>query len=78
MRYSLRAADGHPNDGGAVTGLIVGEAEELYDRVGLVEYPSLAAFQAMLALPEYKAILHLRAASFAGQLGIRINRPKNA
>jgi uncharacterized protein (DUF1330 family) len=84
MRYGaaahqlVLAAGGRPVDGGTVTGLIVGEVEELWDSIGLVEYPSQAAFQTMLALPEYKALLHHRAAGLAGQLGIRINRPKSA
>jgi uncharacterized protein (DUF1330 family) len=84
MRYGeaahklVLAAGGRPVDGGGVTGLIVGEVEELWDSVGLVEYPSLAAFRAMISSPEYKALLHHRAAGLAGQLGMRINRPKSA
>jgi len=57
--------------GGAVTGLMLGEVDELWDSVGCVEYPSLAAFQAMLASPEYRAIEHHRKAGLAGQLNIR-------
>src|SRR5277367_5157027 len=62
MRYGaaahglVLAAGGRPVDGGAVTGLILGEVEELWDSIGLVEYPSLSAFHSMLELPEYKAI----------------------
>ena len=57
--------------GGAVTGLMLGDVEELWDSVGLVEYPSLAAFEAMLTSPEYRAIEHHRKAGLAGQLNIR-------
>jgi uncharacterized protein (DUF1330 family) len=56
---------------GAVTGLMLGEVEALWDMVALAEYPSLAAFQAMAASPEYHAIEHHRTAGLAGQLNIR-------
>jgi uncharacterized protein (DUF1330 family) len=54
-----------------VTGLLIGEVEELWDMVALAEYPSLAAMQAMIASPEYQAIEHHRKAGLAGQLNIR-------
>jgi uncharacterized protein (DUF1330 family) len=57
--------------GGAATGLMLGAVEELWDSVGLVEYPSLAAFCAMVTSPEYVAISHHRTAGLAGQLNIR-------
>jgi uncharacterized protein (DUF1330 family) len=57
--------------GGAVTSLMLGQVDELWDSVGLVEYPSMAAFQAMIASPEYAAITHHRTAGLAGQLNIR-------
>ncbi|MGA0599624.1 DUF1330 domain-containing protein [Caulobacter sp. KR2-114] len=56
---------------GAVTGLMIGEVEELWDMVALAEYPSLAAFQAMALSPQMHAIEHHRAAGLAGQLNIR-------
>lgn len=56
---------------GAVTGLLLGEVEELWDAVALAEYPSLAAFQAMAMSPEMHAIEHHRKAGLAGQLNIR-------
>ena len=56
---------------GAVTGLMLGEVEELWDMVALAEYPSLAAFRAMATSPEYHAIEHHRVAGLAGQLNIR-------
>jgi uncharacterized protein (DUF1330 family) len=56
---------------GPVTGLMLGEVEELWDMVALAEYPSLAAMQAMISSPEYQAIEHHRKAGLAGQLNIR-------
>jgi uncharacterized protein (DUF1330 family) len=56
---------------GRVTGLMLGEVEELWDMVALAEYPSLAAFRGMAASPEYRAIEHHRSAGLAGQLNIR-------
>ncbi len=56
---------------GAVTGLMIGEVEENWDMVALAEYPSLAAFQAMVMSESYNAITHHRTAGLAGQLNIR-------
>jgi uncharacterized protein (DUF1330 family) len=54
-----------------VTGLMLGEVEDLWDMVALAEYPSLAAFRAMAVSPEMQAISHHRAAGLAGQLNIK-------
>ncbi len=56
---------------GGVTGLMLGEVEDLWDAVALAEYPSLAAMQKMATSPEYAAIHHHRDAGLAGQLNIR-------
>ena len=56
---------------GAVTGLMIGEVEDLWDMVAMVEYPSLAAFQQMIALPEYQAAHRHREAGLDGQLNIK-------
>ena len=56
---------------GAVTGLLLGEVEENWDMVALVEYPSLEEFRAMMMSPEYQAIAVHRAAGLKGQLNIR-------
>ncbi len=58
--------------GGAVTGLMVGEVEDLWDVVALVEYPSSAAFREMVQSPEYQEVHVHRDAGLAGQLNIRI------
>lgn len=56
---------------GRVTGLMIGEVEELWDVVALAEYPSLAAFQQMAMSPAMREIEHHRSAGLAGQLNIR-------
>ena len=56
---------------GRVSGLLLGQVEELWDMVALAQYPSLAAFRAMLMSPEMHAIEHHRLAGLAGQLNIR-------
>lgn len=54
-----------------VTGLMMGEVEDLWDIVALVEYPSLAAMKKMVTSPEYQAIAVHRKAGLAGQLNIK-------
>lgn len=56
---------------GPVTGLLLGQVEELWDLVALAEYPSLAAMQQMVQSPEYQAIEKHRKAGLAGQLNIK-------
>ena len=56
---------------GQVTGLLLGEVEENWDMVALVEYPSLDAFRSMMMSPEYQKIAVHRSAGLAGQLNIR-------
>ncbi len=67
----LAAVGGRQVYAGPVTGLLLGEVEELWDMVALAEYPSLAAMQAMIASPDYQAIEKHRKAGLAGQLNIR-------
>ncbi len=56
---------------GNVTGLLLGEVEDLWDMVAMAEYPSLAAFRNMAMSPEMHAIEHHRMAGLAGQLNIK-------
>jgi uncharacterized protein (DUF1330 family) len=56
---------------GKTTGLLLGEVEEEWDAVALVEYPSTSGMLAMVMSPEYNAIDHHRYAGLAGQLNIR-------
>ncbi|MEP2829435.1 DUF1330 domain-containing protein [Parvibaculum sp.] len=60
---------------GLVDGLMLGECEELWDQVALVEYPSRAVFLEMVVSPEYRAIEVHREAGLAGQLNIGTRSP---
>ena len=57
--------------------MLIGPAEELWDRCFIAEYPSGAAFVAMVKDPEYqKAVVHRQAAVLDSRL-IRLN-PRSA
>ena len=71
VRKLVEGLGGRIRYGGHVTGLLIGEVEELWDMVALAEYPSLAAFQQMAMSPQMHAIEHHRIAGLAGQLNIR-------
>jgi uncharacterized protein (DUF1330 family) len=71
VQACLASVGGRQVYAGPVTGLMLGEVEELWDMVALAEYPSLAAMQAMVSSPEYQAIEHHRKAGLVGQLNIR-------
>ena len=55
---------------GEVTGLLVGEADELWDQVAIAHYPSRAAMMEMVATEKYQAIHVHREAGLEGQLNI--------
>lgn len=74
IQACLAAVDGRQIYAGPLTGLMIGEVEELWDMVALVEYPSLAAMQKMMSSPEYRAIEVHRKAGLAGQLNIRTSQ----
>lgn len=67
----IHALGGRIRYSGAVTDLMIGAVDDLWDMVALAEYPSLAAFQQMATSPEMRAIEHHRAAGLAGQLNIK-------
>jgi uncharacterized protein (DUF1330 family) len=71
VQAELARVGAKPRFAGAVTGLMIGEVEELWDMVALAEYPSLAAMQAMVMAESYQAIAVHRTAGLAGQLNIR-------
>jgi uncharacterized protein (DUF1330 family) len=77
LRYGMKVRDmimavgGKAGYSGPVTALMLGEVEELWDMVALAEYPSLAAFRAMVTDPEYQNIARHRDAGLAGQLNIK-------
>jgi hypothetical protein len=54
-----------------VTGLILGQVEELWDMVALAYYPSPQAMMQMVGLPEYQGIEVHRFAGLKGQLNVR-------
>jgi uncharacterized protein (DUF1330 family) len=53
---------------GDVRGLVLGEVEELWDAVGIAEYPSRAEFHRIATSAEVQAIGVDREAGLAGQL----------
>jgi uncharacterized protein (DUF1330 family) len=71
VRKLVEGFGGRIRYNGDVTGLLLGEVEDLWDVVALAEYPSLAAFRAMAMSPDMQAIEHHRKAGLAGQLNIR-------
>ena len=58
---------------GPVAGLMIGEVEDLWDAVGLVEYPSSDAMMRMISSAEYQEIAVHRIAGLEGQLNIRVH-----
>ena len=80
MRYGLEVAKLIAALGGKfvwfgrIDGILVGEVEEMWDRMVLIEYPSLAAFRGMTESHAYKAIEMHREAGLAGQLDIGARR----
>jgi uncharacterized protein (DUF1330 family) len=58
--------------GGDVASLVIGQVGDLWDTCVLVEYPSAAAFAAIVTSPEVAEIGVHRAAGLEGQLLIRV------
>jgi len=71
VQACIAAVGGKSRFSGLVSDLMIGEADELWDMVAIVEYPSRAAMLQMLQSPEYQAISIHRDAGLAGQLNIR-------
>jgi uncharacterized protein (DUF1330 family) len=71
VQACLAAVGAHSVFSGSVTGLLLGDVEELWDMVALAEYPSGEAMRTMVASPDYQAIEKHRIAGLAGQLNIR-------
>lgn len=74
MRYAaemapiVEGAGGRFVFSGEVKGLVIGEVDELWDAVGIAEYPSRAEFHRIATSPEVQAIGVHREAGLAGQL----------
>ncbi len=64
----IAAAGGRFVFSGDVKDLVIGEVEELWDAVGIAEYPSRAEFHRIATSPEVQAIAMHREAGLAGQL----------
>ena len=60
---------------GAVSRLVLGEVEELWDWVAVAEYPSKKAMRSMIMSKEYQKSEEHRSAGLAGQLNIE-TRPQ--
>jgi uncharacterized protein (DUF1330 family) len=58
--------------GGEVSGLLLGEVEELWDAFGVARYPSRKAMITMARNPAYIESEKHRAAGLAGQLNIEV------
>jgi uncharacterized protein (DUF1330 family) len=71
VQACLAAVGGKSLYAGAVTELMLGEADELWDMIALAQYPSRAAMLQMIQSPDYQAIERHRVAGLAGQLNIR-------
>ena len=71
VQACLAAVGGKALYAGAVTELMLGEVDELWDMVALAQYPSRAAMKKMVQSPDYQAIEKHRVAGLAGQLNIR-------
>jgi uncharacterized protein (DUF1330 family) len=67
----VEAVGGKMGYAGRITGLMIGEVEELWDMMALAQYPSLAAMRTMILSPAYQEITRHREAGLAGQLNIK-------
>lgn len=68
MRAIVEAAGGRFLFMGRVAAVVIGQVEDAWDDVGIVEYPSRAAFHRIATSPEVQAIGVHREAGLAGQL----------
>jgi uncharacterized protein (DUF1330 family) len=53
---------------GRIAGVVIGEIEGVWDVAAIMEYPSRAAFQRIVTLPEVNEISVHREAGLEGQL----------
>jgi uncharacterized protein (DUF1330 family) len=68
MRGIVEGAGGRFVFAADVRGVIIGDVDAPWDAVGLVEYPSVAAFRRIATSPEVQAVAIHREAGLAGQL----------
>ena len=74
----ITALGGARVHGGLITNIVLGRVEELWDAVGIVEYPTPSAFRTMLESDEYQDVYIHRLAGLAGQLNISTTSPGHA
>jgi uncharacterized protein (DUF1330 family) len=74
MQKVIEFGGGRVLFGGDIASLVIGEVEDLWDTCVLVEYPSAAAFAAIVTSPEVAEIGVHRAAGLDGQLLIRVTQ----
>ena len=55
--------------------MVVGEVENLWDAVAIVEYPSISAFMTMVDSDDWAQHAHHREAGLEGQLNIFSRTP---
>ena len=73
----LAKVGGKPVIAGEVSGLRLGQVEELWDSVAIAMYPNRKAMLAMIMDPEYQKSEVHRSAGLAGQLNIEMVLPEN-
>jgi uncharacterized protein (DUF1330 family) len=56
--------------GGSIAGILLGQVEDLWDEVGLVEYPSSTSLLKIASTPAFQEIEVHRTAGLEGQLNI--------
>ena len=74
MQKVIDAGGGKVLFGGDIASLVIGDVADLWDTCVLVEYPSAAAFAAIVTSPEVAEIGVHRAAGLDGQLLIRVSQ----
>ena len=74
MQKVIEEGGGRVLFGGDITSLVIGDVEDIWDTCVLVEYPSAAAFAAIVTSPEVAEIGVHRAAGLEGQLLIRVSQ----
>jgi uncharacterized protein (DUF1330 family) len=74
MQKVVEQGGGRVLFGGDIASLVIGDVEDVWDTCVLVEYPSAAAFAAIVTSPEVAEIGVHRAAGLEGQLLIRVTQ----
>jgi uncharacterized protein (DUF1330 family) len=80
MRYGASVAaliqefGGQISFSGDISGLLLGDVDDMWDMVAIADYPSHAKFMEMMQDPRWLEIEVDREAGLAGQLNIRVER----